>query len=211
MDIKRGDKFLCINTVIMDSGNTAYKSGYIYTSNADGCITDINGDIYHYWSDYSLYFRKVTEDSKIEYVDKNSANSEYTPRECLDKIQDLLDMLYKKLVENKMSYTETHIGEIVELNTHDISTWMDCNNINLSSKEQHPNYTLYYDKDDYPKCIVTRSNRLFVIRNTEIPEEDNIVNIEQVDDGKYRYIFKFYNGGTYFEEVLTEQLDEIKF
>lgn len=122
MDIKRGDKFLCINTVIMDSGNTAYKSGYIYTSNADGCITDINGDMYHHWSDYSLYFRKVTEDSKIKYVDENSTNSEYTPRECLDKIQDLLDMLYKKLVENKMSYTETHIGEIVELNTHNIST-----------------------------------------------------------------------------------------
>ena len=110
-----------------------------------------------------------------------------------------------------MSYTETHIGEIVELNTHDISTWMDCNNIDLSSEEQHPNYTLYYDKDDYPKCIVTRSNRLFVIRNTEIPEEDDIVNMDQVDDDKYKYIFKFYNGGTYFEEVLTEQLDKIKF
>lgn len=110
-----------------------------------------------------------------------------------------------------MSYIETHIGEIVELNTHDISTWMDCNNIDLSSGEQHPNYTLYYDKDDYPKCIVTRSNRLFVIRNTEIPEEDDIVNMDQVDDDKYKYIFKFYNGGTYFEEVLTEQLDKIKF
>lgn len=53
--IKKGQKFLCKETVVMDDLNEtiAYKEGDIYISEADYCITDIQGDKGHRWYDYS--------------------------------------------------------------------------------------------------------------------------------------------------------------
>lgn len=52
MEIKKGDKFLCIKTVRMNSvsGEVAYRQGEVYESEHDGCITDLQGTKYHYWS-----------------------------------------------------------------------------------------------------------------------------------------------------------------
>ena len=49
--IKKGDKFRCIKTVVMDndSNNIAYYQGLIYTSENDGCVTDESGCKYHDW------------------------------------------------------------------------------------------------------------------------------------------------------------------
>jgi len=49
MEIRKGDSFLCIKKVKMDSGCIAYKKGYIYYSEIDCRITDIQTDIYHVW------------------------------------------------------------------------------------------------------------------------------------------------------------------
>lgn len=50
MKIHKGDTFLCIKTVEMeDDGEEVYIEGKMYKSQQDSCITDENGDIYHYW------------------------------------------------------------------------------------------------------------------------------------------------------------------
>lgn len=51
--IKKGDAFVCINTVIMDENpnDIAYDKGRIYHSEEDGCITDNNHIVKHEWGD----------------------------------------------------------------------------------------------------------------------------------------------------------------
>lgn len=49
-DIKVGDKFLCITTVIDDEGQMPYVIGRTYTSEFDGCITNEMGDRKHEWA-----------------------------------------------------------------------------------------------------------------------------------------------------------------
>lgn len=62
--IKKGDRFRCIENIIMDIGGViAYKKNTVYTSNADGCITDEQDNINHGISEKYLseYFTKVDE------------------------------------------------------------------------------------------------------------------------------------------------------
>ena len=56
MEIKKGQKFLCIKTVIMDDGDgeIAYLEGDIFISENDNCITDIKGNKYHEWNNFGI-------------------------------------------------------------------------------------------------------------------------------------------------------------
>lgn len=62
--IKKGDKFICIKTVIMDEchlngeDDIAYIQGKIYKSDIGGAITDEDGDKRHTWIDYQDEFTK---------------------------------------------------------------------------------------------------------------------------------------------------------
>lgn len=60
--IHKGDKFLCIKTVIMGGrfGYIAYIKGNTYISEKDNCITDEQGCVFHEWNtDTSTYFKKI--------------------------------------------------------------------------------------------------------------------------------------------------------
>ena len=48
--IRKGDKFECIQSVVMDDGSIAYIKGKAYTSENDNCITDETREDYHYWN-----------------------------------------------------------------------------------------------------------------------------------------------------------------
>jgi hypothetical protein len=65
MKIKVGDKFLCIRDVRMeDSNRLVYIEGNVYYSESEGCITDEDGDINHYWVRIAYtkdYFKKVKD------------------------------------------------------------------------------------------------------------------------------------------------------
>lgn len=70
MEIKKGERYLCRSTVVMDSGEIAYIKGKVYLSERDGFITDEQGDSKHSWPDAemeSVYFEKY-EDSMSERV-----------------------------------------------------------------------------------------------------------------------------------------------
>lgn len=87
--IKKGDSFLCIKTVIMDSGEEAYTKGKYYTSEFDGCITDNAGCGGHYWSinpeKYFVSFDDISQSciSNVEHP------SHYTQGgiECIDAME----------------------------------------------------------------------------------------------------------------------------
>lgn len=68
MEIKKGQKFLCINTVIMINGDgeIAYLKGEVYFSENDNCITDIQGDKHHGWNNlgsdkWTQFFEVINE------------------------------------------------------------------------------------------------------------------------------------------------------
>ena len=75
MIIKKGDKFECIKDVIMDNNpkDIAYTSGKIYISELNGCITDDQNKVNHYWSneESEQYFIKLPK-SKKEMVNHPS-------------------------------------------------------------------------------------------------------------------------------------------
>ena len=51
MEIKKGDKFLCIKDVPkFSTEEVAYNQGNVYTSEDDGCITNNKGDTYYCWA-----------------------------------------------------------------------------------------------------------------------------------------------------------------
>lgn len=64
--IRVGDKFVCIKNVVMDDDFLAYKMGDIYNCEIEGCITDLDGDCNHNWSnkcldgaDWQFYFKRI--------------------------------------------------------------------------------------------------------------------------------------------------------
>lgn len=78
--IKKGDAFVCINTVIMDKNpnNVAYDKGRIYYSEMDECITDNQNFVGHMWSDsFRDYFVKL-EDGEIVHNERVEHPSHYT-------------------------------------------------------------------------------------------------------------------------------------
>lgn len=48
--IHKGDVFECIEYVVMDDGEVAYRKGKAYASENDGCITNEQHDLNHQWS-----------------------------------------------------------------------------------------------------------------------------------------------------------------
>tara|TARA_R110000782_G_scaffold253897_1_gene342163 strand:- start:37 stop:231 length:195 start_codon:yes stop_codon:yes gene_type:complete len=50
MKILKGDKFVCIKKVVMNTKKITYKKGFVYISEIDECITNDNLDTDHKWS-----------------------------------------------------------------------------------------------------------------------------------------------------------------
>jgi hypothetical protein len=58
MKIKKGDRFVCIKKVTMDTKEVAYKKGYVYFSDLDYCITNIELNQEHRWFSYTEETKK---------------------------------------------------------------------------------------------------------------------------------------------------------
>lgn len=68
MNIKKGQKFLCKETVVMNhTGEMVYIKGKTYPSEQDGCITNEVGYIGHSWdwdTDFDRHFELLEEEAK---------------------------------------------------------------------------------------------------------------------------------------------------
>jgi hypothetical protein len=104
MQIKKGDRFLCIKNVEMDGNpdDISYIKDKIYVSEEDGCITDEGGNTNHWWNvhtynteDCSKYFSKIVgEFSQTEYA---------ITAEC-DKLKEMLLDKNRKYGDSALSY-----------------------------------------------------------------------------------------------------------
>ena len=92
MIIKKGNYYECINTVFMGNGEIAYQKGFIYKSEEDDCITDIQGSKNHVWSSpkKTYYFKEVVKPLEEEVQKEDMVNhpSHYTKHpsgvECIE-------------------------------------------------------------------------------------------------------------------------------
>jgi hypothetical protein len=74
MQIKKGDKFRCIKTLFMKPyGNIGYVQGKIYTSDKDGCLTNCEGLLEHYWDTDELFYTHF--EPMIESTEEKPDNS----------------------------------------------------------------------------------------------------------------------------------------
>lgn len=118
---------------------------------------------------------------------------------------------YIKKIYN-MSYTETHIGKLVKISVpDDFESWLTEKGIDVEEKSTYDNYTIYVDSEHKPKYIFINSELVFEVLDTSSLDEDYIDNLVKINNNEYHYVFRFYNGGTYFEEMLTDAIDRIKF
>ena len=66
VDIKKGDRYLCVCNVVMnDTNELAYIKGRVYTSELDGCLTDEEGIVKHWWCGCTIFadhFKLCTDD-----------------------------------------------------------------------------------------------------------------------------------------------------
>lgn len=78
--IKKGEAFVCINTIIMDENpnDVAYDKGRIYHSEEDGCITDNNHFVKHEWGDEFCFDFVKLEDGEIVHNERVEHPSHYT-------------------------------------------------------------------------------------------------------------------------------------
>jgi hypothetical protein len=87
MKIKKGKKYECVKTVVMDDGDVEYVKGRVYLSELEHCLTDESGIISHFVSlDSSVWaeehFKKVTSKKSLK-----------KRVEALEKIQRNVDLL----------------------------------------------------------------------------------------------------------------------
>lgn len=95
MEIKKGDRFVCIKTVIMDgNGEEAYTRGGIYVSEQDGCVTDNGGFVGHTGDKYFWreHFRRMGGVSIKPVADAVNHPPHYTQGkvESIDAIESAL-------------------------------------------------------------------------------------------------------------------------
>ena len=109
MEIKKGHRYLCVKTVIMDSNEVAYRKGHVYQSTIDSCITDERGYTYHRWDiDEAVKYFADTYDMPNSGKDVNKWIEEtlYAPNESgnpkidtytAEELRDVVYIIYKKL------------------------------------------------------------------------------------------------------------------
>lgn len=68
--MKKGEKYKCIKTVVMDDNSIAYIKGKIYPCEQDNCLTNESGEENHDWNVpyWNNYF--TLQMSEIDYLDK---------------------------------------------------------------------------------------------------------------------------------------------
>lgn len=112
-----------------------------------------------------------------------------------------------------MSCIKTHIGKLVKISVPDnFEEWLTTEKgIDLEEKSIYANYTVYVDDEGKPKYIFISSELVFEVIDDSSSDDGYINYFSKINNNEYHYVFQFYDGGTYFEEMLTDAIDKIKF
>jgi len=111
-----------------------------------------------------------------------------------------------------MSYTETHIGKLRKVETGlDIEHWCQtyCHAEGIHQLSSYnDNWTRQFRDHFYKKFLVTSDAIYEKFDHIELDESD-VYFMQENPDGTYTFVMQFYNGGTYLDECLEEELEKI--
>lgn len=116
-----------------------------------------------------------------------------------------------------MSETEIHIGKLneIDLKGVPVATWCEnkCKELGIKLESWHDDYIdalqseTYYSRSDV--FYLVHGNKVYEVKDKELEEYYDILEIYPNNDGSYSYVMKFYNGGTCLSECLEEKLNKI--
>jgi len=93
MKIKKGQKFKCIDTVVMYNGDITYLKDKEYVSELSGCLTNLHGHRDHKWSD-TKEFKQYFEEVKTYTLTKEQLKSLTDP-----KIKEMFPEVFETVLE----------------------------------------------------------------------------------------------------------------
>lgn len=116
-----------------------------------------------------------------------------------------------------MSHTETHTGTLKKFVPPFGENYLDWAKKTLETL--HIKFeSIYYDDEidqlldhnyDMYNNLIRVGDEIFVIDDTELDDEDMCIIKYNETDGSYRYLSRFYNGGTCLHEVLKYKLEKV--
>lgn len=123
-----------------------------------------------------------------------------------------------------MSRIETHIGTLKRLSflseneEHfadvDVEAWMQerCTEAGFKKEPYHESWLEAWNDEHYHSAgyIVKVKGEYYEVTSNEDFEENDIQEIVKEGTDKYRYVLRFYNGGTCFPEMLEEAINDMK-
>lgn len=110
-----------------------------------------------------------------------------------------------------MSNTELHIGKLIpvkKISESETSTEVIIRligDVELEEKEEDLLSQLNDGDDKYYLFDGT----LYEAEDEELDASDSFCEISKNEDGTLNYVTSFYNGGTYLQEMIQEQLDKL--
>lgn len=123
-----------------------------------------------------------------------------------------------------MSRVETHIGILKRLNIlseneeHfadvDVEEWIKdrCTEEGIKKESYHGSWLEAWNEEHYKSAgyIVKVKGEYYEVVSDKDYEEDDIQVMEKEGIDTYRYVFRFYNGGTCFPEMIEEAINDMK-
>lgn len=110
----------------------------------------------------------------------------------------------EKFFEEKVrQFAKEHPAFNLEQQLKDAISDYDCNFTN-----KKPWYAIYDSLDKGNYIIV--NDILFEVHDNEEDPYDNYTIITKISDNEYKYFSEFYDGGTYLEECLTDEIAKMK-
>lgn len=110
-----------------------------------------------------------------------------------------------------MSEVESYIGTLtpVDMGGKTLDEWI-INKLEINELGYYDNWLEALD-DKYWKEFHFDENSqiLYAVEKQEF-DPDNMGDVYRNDDGTYGFVVSFYNGGTYFGEVIQKGLDKVK-
>lgn len=113
-----------------------------------------------------------------------------------------------------MSYYETHIGKIRKVDLGNLTLEDYCEQRVKDMKlEFNPSYHNSYKDvllELYPTKFIENDGELWEILDDTNLENDSDINFFKRSGNEYDYVMRYYNGGTYLGELLTEEINKLK-
>jgi len=110
-----------------------------------------------------------------------------------------------------MSEVESYIGKLipVDMDGKTLDEWI-MNKLGINELGYYENWLEALEDNHWKEFHFDENSKiLYAVEKQELDPE-SMANVYRNDDGTYGFVVSFYNGGTYFGEVIQKGLDKVK-